>query len=250
MDKFYSEFALVTRIKFPFFPRPNLIFYKPYVTSRNGPLMHNTTAYTSHIQNKNTWVIVEYHNELWDNSKSSYTLVWATEKKVQELLSKSVHVYFSCISFLCRSCWHILYYSSLIFLEAFQIYNFLNMQVGTSLVQRGYYVSSLIACCYFLILSYYIKYCDDIDPCSGHAVVMTSLTIQLENDSYIMLIFKLNLGELAHLFFLKYSSFMGFQPKWLLITVGELILYCRQIILIMRMRVIVLFHNDFSPGGE
>ena len=91
MNKFYSEFALVTRIKFPFFPRPNLIFYKTYVTSRNGPLMHNTTAYTSHIQNRNTWVIVEYHIELWENSKSSYTLVWATEKKVQELLSKSVH---------------------------------------------------------------------------------------------------------------------------------------------------------------
>ena len=54
LNKFYSEFALVTRIK----------FYRPYVTSRNGPLMHNTTAYTSHIQNRNTWVIVKYHNEL------------------------------------------------------------------------------------------------------------------------------------------------------------------------------------------
>ena len=91
MNKLYSEFAVVTRIKFPFFPWPNLIFYKPYVTSRNGPLMHNTTAYTSHIQNRNTWVIVDYHNELWENSKSSYTFVWATEKNVQELLSKSVH---------------------------------------------------------------------------------------------------------------------------------------------------------------
>ena len=64
LNKLYSEFALVTRIKFPFFPRPNLIFYKSYVTSRNGPLMHNTTAYTNHIQNRNTWVVVEYHNEL------------------------------------------------------------------------------------------------------------------------------------------------------------------------------------------
>ena len=64
LNKFHSEFALVTRIKFPFFPRPNLIFYEPYVTSRNGPLMHNTKAYTSHLQNRNTWVIVEYHNEL------------------------------------------------------------------------------------------------------------------------------------------------------------------------------------------
>ena len=52
--------------------------------------MHHTTAYTSHIQNRNTWVIVEYHNELWENSKSNYTFVWATERKVQELLSKSV----------------------------------------------------------------------------------------------------------------------------------------------------------------
>ena len=95
MNKLYSEFALVTRIKFPFFPWPNLIFYKPYVTSRNGPLMHNTTAYTSHIQNRNTWVIVDYHNELWENSKSSYTFVWATEKKVQELLSKSVQWHLS-----------------------------------------------------------------------------------------------------------------------------------------------------------
>ena len=43
--------------------------------------MHNTTAHTSHIQNRNTWVIVEYHNELWDNSESSHILVWATEKK-------------------------------------------------------------------------------------------------------------------------------------------------------------------------
>ena len=93
MNKLYSEFAVVTRIKFPFFPWPNLIFYKPYVTSRNGPLMHNTTAYTSHIQNRNTWVIVDYHNELWENSKSSYTFVWATEKNVQELLSKSVHLF-------------------------------------------------------------------------------------------------------------------------------------------------------------
>ena len=54
--------------------------------------MHNTTAYTSHIQNRNTWVIVDYHNELWENSKSSYTFVWATEKNVQERLSKSVHL--------------------------------------------------------------------------------------------------------------------------------------------------------------
>ena len=91
LNKLYSEFALVTRIKFPFVPRPNLIFYKPYVTSRNGPLMHNTTAYTSQIQNRNTWLIDDYHNELWENSKSSYTFVWATAKKVQELLSKSVH---------------------------------------------------------------------------------------------------------------------------------------------------------------
>ena len=94
LNKFYSEFALVTRIKIPFFPRPNLIFYKPYVTSRNGPLMHNTAAYTSHIQNRNTCVIVEYHNELIENSISSYTFVWATEKKVQELLSKSVPMCF------------------------------------------------------------------------------------------------------------------------------------------------------------
>ena len=81
LNELYSECALVTRIKFPFFPRPNLIFYKPYVTSRNCPLMHNTTAYTSHIQNRDTWVIVEYHNELWDNSKWSYTFVWSTAKK-------------------------------------------------------------------------------------------------------------------------------------------------------------------------
>ena len=93
LNKLCSEFALVTRIKFPSFPRPNLIIYKPYVTSWNGPLMHHTTAYTSHIQNRNAWVIVEYHNELWDNSKSFYTFVWATERKVQELLSKSVHVH-------------------------------------------------------------------------------------------------------------------------------------------------------------
>ena len=91
MNKFYSEFALVTRIKFPFFPRPNLIFYKPYVTSRNGPLMHNTTAYTSHIQHRNNWVIVEYHNELWDNSKSSYTLIWATEKKKSKNFCPSLY---------------------------------------------------------------------------------------------------------------------------------------------------------------
>ena len=90
LNKFYSEFALVTRIKFTFFPRPNLIFYKPCVTSRNGPLMHNTAAYTSHFQNKNTSVIVEYHNKLWGNSKSNYTFVCAPEKTVQELLSKSV----------------------------------------------------------------------------------------------------------------------------------------------------------------
>ena len=64
LNKFYSEFALVTRIKFPFFPLPNLNFHKRYVTSRNGPLLHNTTAYTSFVQNRNTWVIVEYHNKL------------------------------------------------------------------------------------------------------------------------------------------------------------------------------------------
>ena len=93
LNKFYSEFARVTRIKFPFFPRPNLIFYKPYVTSRNGPLIHNTAAYTSHFQNKNTSVIVEYHNKLWGNSKSNYTFVCAPEKTVQELLSKSVQFY-------------------------------------------------------------------------------------------------------------------------------------------------------------
>ena len=79
-NKFYSEFALVTRMKYPFFPWPNLIFYKPNVTSRNGPLMHNTTVYTSQVQNRNTWMIVEYHNKLWDNSKSNHTFVWASEK--------------------------------------------------------------------------------------------------------------------------------------------------------------------------
>ena len=52
--------------------------------------MHNTTAYTSHIQNRNTWVIVEYHNELWENSQSSYTYVWATEKSPRNFV-KSVY---------------------------------------------------------------------------------------------------------------------------------------------------------------
>ena len=96
LNKLYSEFDPIIRIKFPFSSRPNLIFYKPYMTSRNGSLMHITTAYTSHVQNRNTSVIVEYHNELWENSKSNYTFVWAPEKNVQELLSNSVHV-FSCI---------------------------------------------------------------------------------------------------------------------------------------------------------
>ena len=60
-------------------------FCKPNVTSRNGLLMPNTTAYTSHVQNTNTWVIVEYHDKLWDNSKQNYTFVWAPDKNVQEL---------------------------------------------------------------------------------------------------------------------------------------------------------------------
>ena len=42
------------------------------------------TAYTSHFQNKNTSVIIEYHNKLLGNSKSNYTLVCAPEKYVQE----------------------------------------------------------------------------------------------------------------------------------------------------------------------
>ena len=42
------------------------MFYKLYVTLRKGPLMHNTAMYTGHVQNKYTWVIVEYHNKLWE----------------------------------------------------------------------------------------------------------------------------------------------------------------------------------------
>ena len=58
--------------------------------SRKGPVMHNAKAYYSHVQNISTWVVVEYHNELSENSKSSYSFVWVPEKSVQELLSKFV----------------------------------------------------------------------------------------------------------------------------------------------------------------
>ena len=66
LNKFCSEFTPVIIFKFPFFPRSNLMLYKPYVTLRKGPLMHNTTMYTGHVQNIYTWVIVEYHNKLWE----------------------------------------------------------------------------------------------------------------------------------------------------------------------------------------
>ena len=69
LNKFYSEFAPVTRLKFPLFPGPHFIFFKPFVTSQKSPLTHNTTAYTGHVPNINAWVIVEYRKKLWENSK-------------------------------------------------------------------------------------------------------------------------------------------------------------------------------------
>ena len=48
-ESIYLEFATETRIKFPLFPRPNLIFYIPYVKSRQGSLTHYTKAYTNYV---------------------------------------------------------------------------------------------------------------------------------------------------------------------------------------------------------
>ena len=67
--KFYLRFAPVTRLKFQFFPRPNFL-HAVSVTSRKGPLMKNTAAYTRHVNDINTRVTVEYQNELWRNSQS------------------------------------------------------------------------------------------------------------------------------------------------------------------------------------
>ena len=49
LNKLYSEFAPATRLKSQFCSRPTLIFYKPYVTSRKGPLVHNTKGYVDHF---------------------------------------------------------------------------------------------------------------------------------------------------------------------------------------------------------
>ena len=51
--------------KIRFFSRPNLIFYKAYVMSQKGALMHDTTAYVCDIQNMSTRVIVTYPVKLW-----------------------------------------------------------------------------------------------------------------------------------------------------------------------------------------
>ena len=54
-------------IKIPILSADTLDFYKQYVTSRKGPLMHNTAAYTGHVKNIKTWVIDEYNNKWWES---------------------------------------------------------------------------------------------------------------------------------------------------------------------------------------
>ena len=60
LNNFDLEFAPCNYIKIVILPAVKLYFYIQYVMSRKGPLMHNTIAYTSHVQNINTVVIVKY----------------------------------------------------------------------------------------------------------------------------------------------------------------------------------------------
>ena len=55
-------------------------FFKPYVTLRNGKLVHYTTSYIDDVQNMNTWVIFEYYNRWSNYFKSNYAFVWSCGK--------------------------------------------------------------------------------------------------------------------------------------------------------------------------
>ena len=80
LNKFYSDSLYCNLIKIPVLSAAKIYFYKPNVTSQNCSLMHNTSVFTSHGQNINSWAIVEYHNKLRENSKWNFTFVWAPEK--------------------------------------------------------------------------------------------------------------------------------------------------------------------------
>ena len=90
LNKFYSEFGLVTRIKFPLFPRPNLIFYKPYMTSWNGHWCITLRRIPAIFRIKALrWMLNIIINYEEIPNQITYSFV-RMKKNVQELLSKSV----------------------------------------------------------------------------------------------------------------------------------------------------------------
>ena len=89
LNKYYSEIAPVTELKFPFFLDPNFAFLQAMRDVTNGSTDGvATTVYTGHVQNTNMWMSFRYHTKL-ERIINRITNSLGHRKNVQEILSKS-----------------------------------------------------------------------------------------------------------------------------------------------------------------